>query len=192
MQVHGHDFHAVAEIPQRSGGGAAGAAWRYLYASASEEKVVRVFAAPRVFVRSLAALRQVAWEDVALAMEGDPWDAGVSAAAPALGLSNKAVREGDEPGAAHANGDGRYPEGPDIAPAAAAKVMEVRAQTPPWRLPPEPGTLSGVWVIVGRCHARGNMRTGWHVDTAHGQSHHGGALWGAVRTAGRAGHSCVL
>lgn len=148
MQVHGHDFHAVAEIPQRSGDGAAGATWRYVYASASEEKVVRVFAAPRVFVRSLAALRRVAWEDVAPALEGDLWDAGVSAAAPALGLSNKAVREGDEPGAADGDGGGRYPEGPDIAPAAAAKVTEVRPWTPPLHTPGD--VVACVWTWCSR------------------------------------------
>ena len=131
VQVHGHDFHAVAEIPQRGGGGGpAGAAWRYVYASASEEKVVRVFAAPRMFVRSLAALRQVAWEDVAPTLEGDLWDAGVSAAAPALGLSNKAVREGDAEGDAAVGSGGGYADSPDMAPAA-AKVLEVRASGHP-------------------------------------------------------------
>jgi elongator complex protein 2 len=46
-QVHGHDFHAVAALPQR-------AASRFLYASASEEKVIRVFAAPLAFLQTLA------------------------------------------------------------------------------------------------------------------------------------------
>ena len=122
-QVHGHDFHAVAEVPQPRS--AAGAAWRYVFASASEEKVVRVFAAPRVFVQSLAALRQVDWAEVAPAVEGGLWDAGVSASAPALGLSNKAVRDGEEENAVPNGAAGSYAEGPDMAPAAKARVVEV-------------------------------------------------------------------
>lgn len=107
------------------GGRGTGPAWRYVYASASEEKVVRVFAAPRVFVRSLAALRQVAWDDVAPTLVQGEWDAGFSAAAPALGLSNKAVRDGDAPGAVDSGGRAGYTEGPDMAPTAAAKVIQV-------------------------------------------------------------------
>ena len=54
-QVHGHDFHAVAAIQQPH------APERFMYASASEEKVIRVFVPPRTFAQSLALLRGQEW-----------------------------------------------------------------------------------------------------------------------------------
>ena len=45
MQMHGHDFSAVAFLPERDA-----------YAASAEEKVVRVLEAPRVFFDTLAAL----------------------------------------------------------------------------------------------------------------------------------------
>ena len=75
-QVHGHDFSAVVVIPQTD------APERFVYASASEEKVVRIFEAPGAFACALATLRG----------ETPPANGGVAAArVPALGLSNKAV-----------------------------------------------------------------------------------------------------
>lgn len=44
-QVHGHDFSAIAALPDRDA-----------YASTSEEKVVRVMAAPQVFFDTQALL----------------------------------------------------------------------------------------------------------------------------------------
>jgi elongator complex protein 2 len=113
-QVHGHDFHALASIPQPGRKG------RFMYASASEEKVIRVFLAPRTFVQSLALLRGHAgeWEDE----EGGP----LGATIPALGLSNKAVEEGHE---ARGAGAGEavlgYESGPDLAPNSVPAVIEV-------------------------------------------------------------------
>ena len=49
-QVHGHDFSCVASIPAAS-------VSRFLYAAGSEEKVIRVFEAPRAFIQTLAAAR---------------------------------------------------------------------------------------------------------------------------------------
>ena len=46
--MHGHDFSCVASIPTAS-------ALRFLYAAGSEEKVIRVFEAPRAFLQTLAA-----------------------------------------------------------------------------------------------------------------------------------------
>lgn len=43
--MHGHDFSAVAFLPERDA-----------YAAAAEEKVVRVLEAPQVFFDTLAAL----------------------------------------------------------------------------------------------------------------------------------------
>lgn len=114
-----------------------GSAWQYMYASASEEKVVRAFLAPEVFVKSLAKLRCVKWEEiVAAATDGGEGRAegggllgfGLSASLPALGLSNKTVKdEGDlqKPGAANGEGAGGYTDGPDLAPAARATVLQV-------------------------------------------------------------------
>ncbi len=48
--MHGHAFSCVASIPT-------GAASRFLYAAGSEEKVIRVFEAPRAFLHTLASAR---------------------------------------------------------------------------------------------------------------------------------------
>ena len=50
IQVHGHDFSSLASIPGPH-------AQRYLFASGSEEKVVRVFEAPGAFMETLASAR---------------------------------------------------------------------------------------------------------------------------------------
>ena len=50
IQVHGHDFSCLASIPSPS-------AERYLFASGSEEKVLRVFEAPAAFLTTLASAR---------------------------------------------------------------------------------------------------------------------------------------
>lgn len=55
MQVHGHDFSSLASIP-----GPISGPQRYLYASGSEEKVVRVFEAPSSFLKTLASARGLA------------------------------------------------------------------------------------------------------------------------------------
>lgn len=48
--MHGHDFSCLASIPSPG-------AERYLYASGSEEKVLRVFKAPAAFLETLASAR---------------------------------------------------------------------------------------------------------------------------------------
>lgn len=133
--MHGHDFSGVAALPPRDSD--LGRPPCYLYASASEEKVLRVFEAPRAFHDTLAAARgRAAFPAAAAAADG----AGSGAAAlgallPALGLSNKAVYEDEAAGAEDGSGvvptlslEGRflpgtgaaaYEEGPDLAPNAA-------------------------------------------------------------------------
>lgn len=132
--MHGHDFSGVAALPPRDSD--LGRTPCYLYASASEEKVLRVFEAPRAFHDTLAAARGRAAFPAAAAADG----AGSGAAAlgallPALGLSNKAVYEDEAAGAEDGSGvvptssiEGRflpgtgaaaYEEGPDLAPNAA-------------------------------------------------------------------------
>lgn len=157
-QVHGHDFAAVAALPAGAGAGgqhpgaaaarqagnaAAGPAaaaceegrQRYLYASGSEEKVVRVFEAPRAFTDTLAMAR------------GRPDGGGgargavLGALLPALGLSNKAVYQEDgeegqqqqagnraaagvgQSGGVAATGAAMYADGPDLAPHAAPSAV---------------------------------------------------------------------
>lgn len=50
MQVHGHDFSCVAALPSGSGRG-------FVYASGSEEKVIRILEAPEAFLDTLAFVR---------------------------------------------------------------------------------------------------------------------------------------
>lgn len=125
-QVHGHDFAAVAALSAPQPG-------RYLYASGSEEKVIRVFEAPRAFRDTLAMARGQAAPAVAAVAgptgggSGSSGAAALGALLPALGLSNKAVyEEEEERGAANAAAGGgssgqwmgpaSYGEGPDLAP----------------------------------------------------------------------------
>jgi elongator complex protein 2 len=140
-QVHGHDFSAVAALPcaapatrdgdapEQSGGAGQGTpAPRYLYASGSEEKVVRVFEAPRAFLHTLASARGTPVSSSAAAAA-----AALGAALPALGLSNKAVYQQDEEAEAAAAGSGSgglagvgaeaYAGGPDLAPNAAPSAV---------------------------------------------------------------------
>lgn len=110
-----------------------------MYASASEEKVVRAFLAPEVFVKSLASLRRVKWEEIVAAAAAmgaigdDPENTGgaagllgfgLSASLPALGLSNKTVKDAGELQGGGGHGGG-YDEGPDFAPVARATVLQV-------------------------------------------------------------------
>ncbi|GAB5592388.1 Elongator subunit elp2 [Umbelopsis nana] len=76
-QIHGYDMQCVAFIDK----------WRYV--SGADEKVMRIFDAPKTFMESLAALTER--EELLTQMESRP----VGANLPALGLSNKAVFEGD-------------------------------------------------------------------------------------------------
>ncbi|KAF9419312.1 Elongator subunit elp2 [Podila epigama] len=76
-QIHGYDAQCIAFSS------------KWTFVSGSDEKVLRVFDAPQTFVRSLAAL--TGRTDVLEDESSRP----VGANLPALGLSNKAVFEGD-------------------------------------------------------------------------------------------------
>ncbi|KAH7048578.1 WD40-repeat-containing domain protein [Linnemannia elongata] len=76
-QIHGYDAQCIAFTD------------KWTFVSGSDEKVLRVFDAPQTFVRSLA---QLSGDDSILAEESER---PVGANLPALGLSNKAVFEGD-------------------------------------------------------------------------------------------------
>ncbi|XP_032234030.2 elongator complex protein 2 [Nematostella vectensis] len=76
-QVHGYDMQCVTMLN------------RYTLASGAEEKVVRVFKAPQQFLitlQSLCGVQEAVMENIELPL---------GASVPALGLSNKAVFEGD-------------------------------------------------------------------------------------------------
>ena len=114
-QVHGHPLAAVAALPTT-----------LIYASASEEKVVRVFAAPAAVVESLALAAGA--DAAAAAAAGAAAPAGAyGAAVPALGLSNRALHGpagGDEEAA---QGDaGQYGETADALPPAAPAAFSGR------------------------------------------------------------------
>ena len=114
-QVHGHPLAAVAPLPHT-----------LIYASASEEKVVRVFAAPAAVVESLALAAGA--DTAAAAAAGAAAPAGAyGAAVPALGLSNKALHGptgGDEEAT---EGDaGQYGETADALPPAAPSAFAGR------------------------------------------------------------------
>lgn len=119
-QVHGHDFSCVAAIPPRDGGGSQ----IYRYTSGSEEKVLRVFEAPRAFHDTLA----MAKGDTALGPRTPAITTAYGATLPALGLSNKAFNyeDGDAAGA-DALPEGMDPMfssgGPDVAPACAPSAV---------------------------------------------------------------------
>ncbi|KAI9257602.1 quinon protein alcohol dehydrogenase-like superfamily [Sporodiniella umbellata] len=76
-QVHGYDLKCIAFIHE------------YQFVSGADEKVLRVFDAPKSCVESLAKLTQDG------SLEQDLSSRPVGANLPALGLSNKAVFEGD-------------------------------------------------------------------------------------------------
>ncbi|KFM26617.1 Elongator complex protein 2 [Auxenochlorella protothecoides] len=101
-QVHGHDFSGLAVVPEAAAeastsGEVAGESSRAppCYASCSEEKVVRVFTAPRTFTATLAALTgrgSGAGAEAEASLDAGPEQA-LGAALPALGLSNKALAQ---------------------------------------------------------------------------------------------------
>ncbi|KAJ3022623.1 Elongator subunit elp2 [Thoreauomyces humboldtii] len=76
-QIHGYDLHCVAFVH------------KYGFVSGADEKVLRVFEAPRTFVLSLEGI--TGEREQKEVVEARP----VGASVPALGLSNKAVFEGD-------------------------------------------------------------------------------------------------
>ncbi|KAL6746554.1 WD40-repeat-containing domain protein [Haematococcus lacustris] len=157
-QVHGHDFSCLAFLPHGT------LAASYAYACGSEEKVVRVMEAPRVFLDTLDSLQPLAGplhpaatpatKEAAGEAGGSPqgpgsgpWagQAGVpgrrargyGASVSALGLTNKAMEQGEGQGDSALGagsglqlpgvGAGGYEDGPDFAPHAAPCAVS----TPP-------------------------------------------------------------
>uniref|UniRef100_A0A1D2A3F7 Elongator complex protein 2 n=1 Tax=Auxenochlorella protothecoides TaxID=3075 RepID=A0A1D2A3F7_AUXPR len=167
-QVHGHDFSGLAVVPEAAAeastsGEVAGGSSRAppCYASCSEEKVVRVFTAPRTFTATLAALTgrgSGAGAEAEASLDAGPEQA-LGAALPALGLSNKAVWEEGAAAGADEAGEGRggraaagaasYADGPDCAPNAAPRALTA----PPLE---EQLAQSTLWPEVRKLYGHGN------------------------------------
>ncbi|KAK7898662.1 hypothetical protein WMY93_019515 [Mugilogobius chulae] len=80
-QIHGYDMQCVAMVG------------RFQFVSGADEKVLRVFQAPRNFVENFANISGSSKEK--LLLTGDTANLPEGASTPALGLSNKAVFQGD-------------------------------------------------------------------------------------------------
>ncbi|XP_036177217.1 elongator complex protein 2 isoform X4 [Myotis myotis] len=79
-QIHGYDLKCLAMIN------------RFQFVSGADEKVLRVFSAPRNFVKNFCAITGQSLNRVLCNQDGDLPE---GATVPALGLSNKAVFQGD-------------------------------------------------------------------------------------------------
>ncbi|XP_004404450.1 PREDICTED: elongator complex protein 2 isoform X5 [Odobenus rosmarus divergens] len=79
-QIHGYDLKCLAMIS------------RFQFVSGADEKVLRVFSAPRNFVENFCAITGQSLDLVLCNQDGDLPE---GATVPALGLSNKAVFQGD-------------------------------------------------------------------------------------------------
>jgi hypothetical protein len=117
--VHGHDFSCIASIPTPPGSSP-------LYVSGSEEKILRVLEGPTAFEDTLAAARgqQQAAGSSAAVRKGRA----LGAAVAALGLSNKAVYEGEEGGGAEEGVSGGWRKpccGANEADAVAWSVLQL-------------------------------------------------------------------
>lgn len=80
-QIHGYDMQCLAMVG------------RFQFVSGADEKVLRVFQAPRNFVENFANISGTSREK--LLMSSDSANLPEGASTPALGLSNKAVFQGD-------------------------------------------------------------------------------------------------
>ncbi|XP_077404397.1 elongator complex protein 2 isoform X6 [Vanacampus margaritifer] len=92
-QIHGYDMQCLATLG------------RFMLVSGADEKVLRVFQAPRNFVENLANISGTSREELLASDDCARLPEGAST--PALGLSNKAVFPGD-PGPASKDGQEKF------------------------------------------------------------------------------------
>lgn len=152
-QIHGHDFNGVAAL---YGGGNASnhSDSHFRFASVSEEKVIRVFQAPRAFEDTLALAQGKTPPPPSSTLDGCGNDV-LGASVPALGLSNRAVYVGnntsieEERNKAKANSSFEYGEGPDFAPFSAPAVVA----GPPLE---EHLAQSTLWPEIHKLYGHGN------------------------------------
>ncbi|CAJ0578154.1 unnamed protein product, partial [Mesorhabditis spiculigera] len=118
-QMHGHDMQCVASLgPTR-------------FVSGAEEKIFRAFNAPETFANSLEAVCGVEKKQLFAGLSLS----GFGASVPALGLSNKAVDEGEAPAEDERAGDAHWEEAAFAAnPASltAAPTEDVLMQNTLW------------------------------------------------------------
>ncbi|KAL2080049.1 hypothetical protein ACEWY4_023842 [Coilia grayii] len=93
-QIHGYDMQCLAPVG------------RFQFVSGADEKVLRVFRAPRNFVENFANISAIPLEQ--LLASKDTVDLPEGASTPALGLSNKAVFQGDLASQKSKGEDGDY------------------------------------------------------------------------------------
>jgi elongator complex protein 2 len=115
-QVHGHDFSCLTLVP--SHGTRSKEEVSYVYASGSEEKVIRIFESPQTFLDTLQIAKG---KDTAIPRMRKAF---LGATLPALGLSNKAiVQEEEQEASLDESNDQGYSEGADFAPTSAPSVV---------------------------------------------------------------------
>ena len=115
-QVHGHDFSCLTLVP--SHGACSKEEMSYVYASGSEEKVIRIFESPETFLDTLQIAKG---KDTAIPRMRKAF---LGATLPALGLSNKAiVQEEEQEASLDESNDQGYSDGADFAPTSAPSVV---------------------------------------------------------------------
>jgi elongator complex protein 2 len=161
-QVHGHDFYGVAALQNLRSQGKE-LTEGYFFASASEEKVIRVFQAPRAFEESLALATglPLAVHTSSKSIQGSTnghhnnnqnqnQATALGASLPALGLSNKAVyNELTAEQQKSNNGDFESYQGPDFAPFSTPGVVS----EPPVE---EHLAQSTLWPEIHKLYGHGN------------------------------------
>ncbi|XP_041932594.1 elongator complex protein 2 isoform X1 [Alosa sapidissima] len=93
-QIHGYDMQCLTPVG------------RFQFVTGADEKVLRVFRAPRNFVENFANISATSLDQ--LLASNDTIDLPEGASTPALGLSNKAVFQGDLISQTGKQGDGDY------------------------------------------------------------------------------------
>jgi elongator complex protein 2 len=121
-QIHGHDFSCISAVPNSAEDRSLVSS---IYVSGSEEKMLRVFEAPQVFIDTLDLARGRPVEGLVKRKQCRAFGASI----PALGLSNKAVFEGEAStkGEAKEGKSDGFPEGgSDFVPECAPSVSSGR------------------------------------------------------------------
>ena len=194
-QTHGHDFSCVAAVLSKASTGSPA-----VYASGSEEKVIRVFEAPRAFSQTLVWARGDADSSPSSSSSSSSSSASAAVSAfgatlPALGLSNRAVHResgsgrgrGVEGGGGENTADGEdeeegeeesaiYPEGPDALPAAAPAPLSSR---------PVEAALAGgtLWPEDVKLYGHGAELSALAATAGKGQRLFGGPLFASAAAA---------
>ncbi|XP_043921432.1 elongator complex protein 2 [Protopterus annectens] len=136
-QIHGYDMQCIAMIG------------RFHFVSGADEKVLRVFSAPRNFVENFSYISSIPLEKLLSSNKGVELAEGASV--PALGLSNKAVFQGDLMSQLNMN------DGPDKPSSAADQYPQVYFQPIQLKEPPTEDHLlqNTLWPEVQKLYGHG-------------------------------------